>query len=52
MEVFVGVTGPDSAQLTSISTEGTMLDTDRAVWDVDDKTYSWATTEIDARRYI
>lgn len=52
VEGFIGLTGPDSAQLTSVSTSGSLLDPTHAVWDVDDKPDSWVTTETDARRHI
>ncbi|WP_424014785.1 hypothetical protein ACOZ35_01825 [Halorubrum xinjiangense] len=52
VEGFIGLTGPDLAQLTSVSTEDSMLDPDHLVWDVDDKPDSWVTTETDGRRHI
>jgi hypothetical protein len=52
VEGFIGLTGPDSSELTSISTSGSMLDPDHPVWDVDDKADTWVTTETDARRHI
>lgn len=52
VEGFIGLTGPDSPQLITVSTEGSMLDPDHTVWDVDDKADSWVTTEIDARLHI
>jgi hypothetical protein len=33
-------------------TEGSILDPDYAVWDIDDKADSRVTTEIDARRLV
>jgi hypothetical protein len=52
VEGFIGLTGPDSASLTTVSTSGSMLDPTHAVWDVEDKPASWVTTETDARRHI
>jgi hypothetical protein len=52
VEGFISLTAPDSSSLTSVSTTGSMLDPEHAVWDVDDKADSWVTTETDARRYI
>jgi hypothetical protein len=37
VEGFIGLTGLDSSELTSVSTEGPMLDPDHPVWDVDGK---------------
>ena len=52
VEGFIGLTGPDSSALTSVSTSGSMLDPDHEVWDVDNKADTWVTTETDARRHI
>jgi hypothetical protein len=52
VEGFIGLTGPDTSELTSVSTSGSTLGPDHSVWDVDDKAYSWTTTEINARRHI
>ncbi len=52
VEGFIGVTRPGSADVSNVSTEGSMLDPDHQVWDVDDKPDSWVTTETDARRHI
>lgn len=48
VEGFIGLTEPDSAQLTSWS----MLDPTHAVWDVENKPDSWVTTETDNCRHI
>jgi|APHM01.1.fsa_nt_gi hypothetical protein len=37
VEGLICLTGPDSSELTSVSTEGSMLDPDHPVWDVDGK---------------
>ncbi|MDB2243309.1 hypothetical protein PM076_07445 [Halorubrum ezzemoulense] len=52
VEGFIGLTGPDSSELTSVSTSGSMLDPTHAVWDVDDKADTYVTTETDACRHI